>query len=72
LREWGHRIRPHYLPKYAPEANLMELVWWRLHEMLTRNRQCQTLEQLLDNVYSWIDAQGCFYTRTLALYGIAA
>ena len=72
LREWGHRIRLHYLPKYAPETNPIERVWWRLHETLTRNHQCQTLEQLLDNVYSWIDAQHCFYTQTLALYGIAA
>src|SRR4029077_6881967 len=27
LAVWGHRIRVHYLPKYAPETNPIERIW---------------------------------------------
>ncbi|QGJ68792.1 DDE endonuclease [Planctomycetales bacterium 10988] len=41
------RIRLHFLPKYAPETNPIERVWWHLHETITRNHRCETLEELL-------------------------
>lgn len=72
LAVWGHRIRLHYLPKYAPETNPIERIWWRMHETLTRNHRCQGIDQLLDNIYTWVDTQQCFFTRTLAQYSMAA
>jgi transposase len=48
LGRWGGRVELHYLPKYAPECNPVERVWWRLHEAVTRNHRCQDIEQLLD------------------------
>jgi transposase len=72
LAVWGHRLRLHYLPKYAPECNPIERIWWRLHETLTRNHRCQGIDQLLDNIYSWIETQRCFFTLTLAAYADAA
>ncbi|MDB5309108.1 MAG: transposase, partial [Gemmataceae bacterium] len=32
LGAWGHRVTVHDLPKYAPDTNPIERVWWRLHE----------------------------------------
>jgi putative transposase len=53
LRRWGHRIVIHYLPTYAPECNPIERVWWRLHEAVTRNHRCETMEELLDLTFEW-------------------
>lgn len=72
LAEWGHRVVLHYLPKYAPETNPIERVWWQLHETLTRNHRCQTVEELLADVYEWIGADRSFYNRELAHYATAA
>jgi len=51
---WEHRVQLHFLPKYAPECNPIERVWWHLHEEITRNHTCQTLEELVDLVLGWL------------------
>src|SRR5205807_1877080 len=55
LKRWGHRLVLHYLPLYAPETNPVERVWWHLHDEITRNHQCHTLEELLDLVFRWLE-----------------
>jgi transposase len=60
LRRWGDRIVLHFLPKYAPEANPIERVWWHLHETITRNHRCHSIDELLNNVFAWVDAQKVF------------
>jgi len=72
LAEWGHRIQLHYLPKYAPETNPIERVWWQLHETLTRNHRCSSIDELLAEVFAWINADRCFYNQDLARYETAA
>jgi transposase len=72
LRDWGHRIRVHYLPKYAPETNPIERVWWRLHEMKTRNHRYQTIEELLQEIFRWIDTQRHFCSKALQIHDKAA
>ena len=72
LHQWGHRIVLHYLPKYAPETNPIERVWWQLHEILTRNHRCSSIDELLDDVYNWIAADNCFHNQELAQYVNAA
>jgi putative transposase len=54
LAEWGHRVVLQYLPKYAPDTNPIERVWWRLHEAVTRNHRCQSMEELLDLTFDRI------------------
>jgi transposase len=69
------RIVLHYLPKYAPETNPIERVWWHLHETITRNHRCRSIDELLDQVYTWADAQESFYFQTAsfrATYALAA
>jgi putative transposase len=72
LDRWGHRIDLHFLPCYAPETNPIERVWWSLHETLTRNHKCANLDDLLNDVYLWIENQPCFYGPELHHYATAA
>jgi hypothetical protein len=30
-----------------------ERVWWRLHEAVTRNHRCHTMDGLLDLTFDW-------------------
>src|SRR5437588_188382 len=55
VAQYGDRVVLHFLPKYAPECNPIERVWWHLHEEITRNHQCRTLEELVDLVFGWLD-----------------
>ena len=75
LKCWGHRIELHYLPKYAPETNPIERIWWHLHETVTRNHRCHNIAELLDRVYAWADAQTSFFLQTMSfrrIYKFAA
>lgn len=60
LAQHGDRIRLHFLPARAPETNPIERVWWRLHEAITRNHRCQTMEELLDLVFAWLETRAPF------------
>ena len=53
LARWSHRIQLHFLPKYAPEANPIERVWWHLHETITRNHRCEALTELVQQAFAW-------------------
>lgn len=66
LGQWGHRVALHFLPKYAPEANPIERVWWHLHETITRNHRCRSIDELLEDVFAWIGVQRVFPLETAA------
>ena len=55
LERWGHRVRLHFLPTYSPDTNPIERVWWHLHEEITRNHRCRTIEELLGLVMEWLE-----------------
>jgi transposase len=71
LEQWGDRIVLHFLPTYAPEANPIERVWWHLHETITRNHRCQSIDELLETAFAWIDNHRAFPVETSA-YQLAA
>jgi putative transposase len=60
LAEQGGRVVLHYLPTYAPECNPVERVWWRLHEAVTRNHRCATMEELLQLTFEWFSCRTHF------------
>jgi len=64
LAEWGHRVKVHYLPKYSPDTNPIERVWWRLHEAVTRNHRCHTMQELLDLTFDWFETRTHFRVRS--------
>jgi transposase len=72
LARWGHRISLHYLPKYAPETNPIERVWWHLHETLTRNHRCRTLEELVRQAYAWFAVNKTYYIEMRRTFAKAA
>jgi putative transposase len=57
---WRNRIQLHGLPVYSPETNPIERVWWVLHETITRNHRCRSLEELLELVFTWLDVRSPF------------
>jgi putative transposase len=56
----GDRFVFHFLPKYAPELNPIERVWWVLHEQITRNHRCLSLPELVDLVFAWLQERKRF------------
>jgi transposase len=54
LGEHSERFVFHFLPKYSPELNPIERVWWVLHEQITRNHQCRSIEELVDLTFAWL------------------
>lgn len=60
VHRYGDRVVLHFLPKYAPQCNPIERVWWHLHEAITRNHQCATLEELVDLVLTWLSERKSF------------
>jgi transposase len=56
----GGRLVLHYLPTYAPECNPIERVWWHLREEITRCHQCQTLDELIDLTFAWLENRAPF------------
>jgi putative transposase len=54
LHRANGRVVLHFLPKYAPELNPVERVWWALHEEITRNHSCKTVEELVDLALGWL------------------
>jgi transposase len=72
LQTWSHRIELHFLPKRAPETNPIERVWWRLHETITRNHRCRSIDELLGQVLDWAEHQPGFLGTIRATYAKAA
>lgn len=66
------RVQLHFLPKYAPELNPIERVWWILHEQVTRCHQCRTLEELVDLVLGWLADRRSFQLDMAAYEASAA
>jgi transposase len=60
LKKHADRVRVHYLPLYAPDTNPVEEVWWRLHEAVTRNHRCRSMEELIDLTMQWLDERRFF------------
>jgi transposase len=56
----GGRVVLHYLPAYSPQDNPVERVWWHLHEQVTRNHRCASIEELVKLTMAWLDEHGTF------------
>lgn len=70
---WEHRerVEVHLLPAYSPDANPIERVWWHLHEEVTRNHRCQTMEELLELTFAWLGSRTPFQVEG-SVYRVAA
>ena len=48
------KVRVHFLPPYCPDENRIERVWLDLHANVTRNHQCKTMDELMQEVRYWL------------------
>lgn len=59
---WDHRdqVQLHFLPRRSPDCNPVERVWWHLHEEVTRNHRCRSMDELLDLTFAWLGSRNPF------------
>jgi putative transposase len=57
---WYGRVVLHFLPKYAPDLNPIERVWWHLREEITRNHTCRSVEELIELTFRWLQGRNPF------------
>ncbi len=59
---WEHRgrVELHLLPAYSPDCNPIERVWWHLHEAVTRNHRCKSMQELLGLTFAWLAGRNPF------------
>ena len=48
------KVRFHFLPPYCPDENRIERVWLDLHANVTRNHQCETMNEVMKEVRHWL------------------
>jgi transposase len=68
LEDSGGRIRLHPLPSWSPESNPVELVWWSLHEAVSRNHQCAGLEDLVEFAEGYLKERQPFMLKLGEVY----
>ena len=72
MGQWSHRIQIHFLPAYSPETNPIERVWWHLHETITRNHRCKTMEELATLACEWLVCKNNHYADMRNSFALAA
>lgn len=55
--EAAQRLKLHFLPPYCPDHNRIERIWKDLHDNVTRNHRCATMEELMVEVRSDLAAR---------------
>ena len=54
IRQYGGRIKLHFLPSYYPDGNSIERLWLDLHEQVTRNHRCGSMDELMGKVFGYL------------------
>lgn len=60
LEDHDGRIVLHFLPPYCPNANRIEPLWADLHDNVTRNHSCETIEELMNETRCYLRAASPF------------
>lgn len=63
------RIHLHPLPSWSPESNPVELVWWSLHEAVSRNHECEGLDGLVEFAEGYLKEKQPFTPKLGEVYG---
>lgn len=50
----AERLQLHFLPPYCPDHNRIERIWKDLHDNVTRNHRCRTMEGLMVEVRMYL------------------
>lgn len=53
----AEKLELHFLPPYCPDHNRIERIWKDLHDNVTRNHRCTTMEELMAEVRGYLAAR---------------
>lgn len=51
---WGDQVQLHFLPPYCPDHNRIERIWKDLHDNVTRNHTCKSMDELMNRVTDYL------------------
>ena len=51
----GGLLSLHPLPTWSPQSNPVELVWWSLHEAVSRNHRCEEVSALVEFAEDYLE-----------------
>lgn len=68
VEDSGGRIRLHPLPSWSPESNPVELVWWSLHEAVSRNHECSGLDEMVEFAEGYLKQRQPFRLKLGEVY----
>ncbi len=64
--EAAARLELHFLPPYCPDHNRIERIWKDLHDNVTRNHRCASMEELMAEVRCYLAARNRCRRHTYA------
>jgi transposase len=70
VAKYGDLFRLHFLPPYSPDHNKIERFWKDLHDNVTRNHRCETMDSLSTRLAArpvGIAVQGSFLSFSIAI-----
>jgi transposase len=65
------KVKLHFLPPYCPDYNAIERVWKDLHDNVTRNHRCKTMQELMTEVYAYLERRREALRHEYATYNAA-
>ena len=65
------KVKLHFLPPYCPDNNAIERVWKDLHDNVTRNHRCKTMQELMTEVYAYLQRRREALRHEYATYNAA-
>jgi len=68
MKQLGGRIELHPLPSWSPQSNPVELVWWSVHEAVSRNHQCEGLDDLVEFAEGYLKERQPFRLKLGEVY----
>jgi putative transposase len=68
VEDSGGRIHLHPLPSWSPESNPVESVWWSLHEAVSRNHECEGLDELVEFAEGYLKERQPFVSKLGEVY----
>jgi hypothetical protein len=68
VEDSGGRVNLRPLPSWSPESNPVELVWWSLHEAVSRNHECAGLDDLVEFAEGYLGERQPFRPKLGEVY----
>ncbi|MEI8283136.1 MAG: IS630 family transposase [Armatimonadota bacterium] len=53
----AEKLELHFLPPYCPDHNRIERIWKDLHDNVTRNHRCVSMDELMDDIRAYLGAR---------------